>query len=140
MHALETLVATAAVRTLVSALHERIEPVTLRVGAGFEAFAASLDVRACSPSDPAIQNTLLIVDFPAGVVKALATETAEFGFVMPTAQIAKPWQRARGWRDDATLELWRAGWSPIALDRVVVPGSESMIEFVIGNARRTPRR
>jgi len=42
------------------------------------------------------------------------------------------------WRDDATLALWRAGWSPRAIDRVLIPIQDAVVEFVIGDVRRTP--
>ena len=66
------------------------------------------------------------------------TADHEFGFVMPIAQLARPWSRQSNWRDDATLALWKAGWSPVAVDRVQVPGDGVVIEFAVGNARPTP--
>jgi len=57
---------------------------------------------------------------------------------MPVAQIARPWQRETRWHDDATLDLWRAGWSPVAVDRLEVAVERVTLHMVIGNARPTP--
>lgn len=81
---------------------------------------------------------VVVVGTPATVLKHARASQDEFGFVMPVAQIAKTWQRHPAWRDDATLDLWRAGWTPVDLDRILVGADMIMFEFVIGNARPTP--
>ena len=115
---------------------DRLGGVRVVVSERWRAFAADLllgDLLA-EQADAAA----LVVGAPADVLRHADTEANEFGFVMPVAQIAKPWQRGTNWRDDATMALWRAGWSPLDLDRLLVAGDDPTVEFVIGNARRIP--
>jgi hypothetical protein len=80
----------------------------------------------------------VVIGPPAVVLKHALSTDEDFGFVMPVSQRSRLWQRAGTWRDDATLDLWHVGWSPLAIDRILVPTHEALVEFVIGNARRLP--
>jgi len=133
---LDSIVVSAAFRSLVSELSERLGAVHLVSDDRWRSFAGRLDI--VESSDAAV-STAIVVGPPAAVLKHAAGNTSEFGFVMPIAQLAKWWQSVPAWRDDATLELWRAGWSPLTVDRVVAPGDPAPVEFVIGSARPTPR-
>lgn len=83
-------------------------------------------------------SAALVIGTPAAVLKHAATEVGEFGFVTPVAQLAKWWQSVPAWRDDTTLDLWRAGWTPVTVDRLIAAGAHAPIEFLIGSARQTP--
>lgn len=80
----------------------------------------------------------VVIGPPAVVLKHAVIADEDFGFVMPVSQRSRPWQRAGTWRYEATLGLWHAGWSPLAIDRILVPTHEALVEFVIGNVCRVP--
>ena len=123
-------------RERVAMVADRLGCVRLVVSERWTAFAAELLL-----GNRVVEHTeaaALVIGTPADVLRHAEADTNEFGFVMPVAQMAKPWQRSTNWRDDATMALWRAGWSPLDLDRLLVAGDDATVEFVIGNARRIP--
>ncbi len=109
---------------------------TVRVDAGprWQPLARQIDLAAIESPDGAA----LIFGAPASVLRHAANAADDFGFVTPVAQITRWWQREPSWRDDTTLALWHAGWSPLTVDRLLVSTAAATIEFVIGSARRTP--
>lgn len=141
MQPLEQLIVDAAFRSRVLAAVERLK--TEQVG-GVRVVASPswrpfVDRLMLEEYDGAsAQSSALVVGPPAAVLRHAETAAQPFGFVMPVARICKPWQRAKQWRDDATLDLWRSGWTPLALDRVLVAADDATCEFVIGTARQTP--
>lgn len=80
----------------------------------------------------------VVIGTPAVVLKHGLTTDEDFGFVMPVSQRSRSWQRSGTWYDDTTLDLWHAGWSPLAIDRILVPTGDLLVEFVIGNVCRLP--
>jgi hypothetical protein len=112
----------------------RLGPVRVSAGAQWQYIADQCDITSVEGSF-AVD---VVIGSPAVVLKHALTADEDFGFVMPVSQRSRPWQRAGTWSDDATLGLWHAGWSPLAIDRILVPTHEALIEFVIGNACRLP--
>jgi len=126
-------------RSSVQLLQARLGQVDVRAPHRWQGFADRLDLGSSFEPGPSPQvDATVIVGPVAAVLKHARVETGEFGFVMPVAQRAKPWQRATPWSDDATLLLWRAGWSTVAVHRLLVPLPQAVMEFAIGNARPTP--
>jgi len=114
-------------------------PAQVRVNAGWQSLADKLGFEVDPDDDAPSGRAFIVVGSPAFVLGHAGRTTDPFGLVMPIAQSARPWQRAPSWRDDGTLALWRAGWTLLNVDRVVlVAGNEATIEFVIADARRTP--
>lgn len=138
MHWASSLRVTSDFRRTVAILAERLNPVRVQAGSRWQAFAAQLDL--ASSTDP--RAAIIVVDTPASVLRyATANQAAsapDFGFVMPVAQKARWWQRARSWEDAATLDLWDLGWSPLTIDRLALHTPDAQLEFVIGSARRNP--
>ena len=69
---------------------------------------------------------------------AASADTGAVGFVMPAAFRRRFWQREPTRFLDPTRELWMADWSPLAIERIDVPGADARIEVVVGHARPTP--
>ena len=130
----QTLVVDAEFRVAIRGLVERLGPVRVIASDPWDTIAQQCDVTSVDSPDV----IAVVVGPPAIVLKHAAITSKEFGFVMPVAHCSRPWQRSASWRDDATLDLWHAGWSPLAIDRVHVATHEAVVEYVIGNARRIP--
>ena len=134
---METLVVSHAFRDRVRLLADRLGVFRLVVEPKWRSFAGRLEL----PAGDNDVGVALVVGTPATVLRhaRTAADAADgFGFVMPVARLAKPWQRGHRWRDDVSLQLWEQGFTPINLDRLLVEGDGATIEFVIGDARRTP--
>jgi hypothetical protein len=131
---LDTLAISDEFRLLVNLHARRLGGVRVVASPTWQKLADRLHVGAVETADGAA----LVVGPPAAVLRHAANETEEFGFVMPVAQITKWWQRAPRWRDDTTLDLWNLGWSPVAIDRLLVATHDATVEFVIGSARPIP--
>lgn len=131
---LDTLVISDEFRSLVNMHVRRLGGVRIVATPTWQKLADRLMVGGVETID----GPVLIVGTPAAVLRHAANETEEFGFVMPVAQIAKWWQRGPRWRDDTTLDLWNLGWSPVAIDRLLVATHGATLEFVIGSARPIP--
>lgn len=131
MHALAV---SSELRGAVVRVAERRGPVRVVIAPQWQGFIDQCGVESSSNADSAY----LVVGPPAFVLKHAGSADAAFGFVMPVARRRKLWQRSMAWRDDATLDLWRAGWSPQAIDRILVPTDDVVVEFVIGDVRRIP--
>lgn len=142
MQPLDPIVVTDEVCALVAALVERLTDPVLDVAPGWELFAtacsATAELRKKHGGSKSGSGSVLTIGPVDHVVAHASAATSEFGFLMPVAQIAYPWQRVNRWRRDATIELWHVGWSPVGIDRIVIATSEARIELVIGNARPTP--
>jgi len=126
--------ATPPLRSAVDGLLSRLGPCRAVVGPAWHDFAERLTNEWVDHTTA----TAVVVGPLAAVLGHASTATDEFGFVMPMAQVTKWWQPESSWRDDATLELWRARWSTVAIDRIQVPTDRVIIEFAVGNARPTP--
>ena len=112
----------------------RLGPVRVRAALQWQYIVDQCDITSVEGSF-AID---VVIGLPAVVLKHALSADEDFGFVMPVSQRSRPWQRAGTWGDDATLGLWHAGWSPLAIDRILVPTDEALVEFVIGNVCRVP--
>ena len=141
---LRTLVPTSAVNSSVVRLVSRLGAVAIVSPERWRPLANRLCAEHSSfdqlrsGHEGATQTTAVLIGPPAFVLKHAADAEHNFGFVMPVAQTGRQRSRIVSWRDDATLELWKLGWSPRALDRVLQPMQASTIEFAIGDVRRTP--
>lgn len=139
MDRLESYVVDDAFRGRVRSTIDRLGPVALVAEPRWQPFAARLGLGPVS-GPASVDAAAFVVGAPAAVLRHARQEVGDFGFVMPVARLKKPWQRGSQWRDDATLDLWQAGWTPITIDRLLVAGEDATVEFVIGTARQTPVR
>ena len=132
-----TLIATPQLHAAVEGLIARLGSCSVVRQSGWASFVDQFRFSSQAEASPATSASVVVGPL-AHVLRHAQTADHEFGFVMPIAQLARPWSRQSSWRDDATLALWKAGWSPGAVDRVQVPGDGVVIEFAVGNARPTP--
>ena len=139
MEAFAGLVVTPELGASVRALAERIGPVGVRASGPFAPLVSSFRLGTVATLDPRTENAQLVMGLPAAVLKHAASTSQPFGFVTPVARRKKPWQPGPTWRDETTMDLWRAGWSPKALDRLLVPVDGGELEVVVGDLRRTPQ-
>lgn len=131
---IDTLVVTPQMRTATRALIDRLGPYVVHAGPKWVPLVEELGL---GTSDDAAA-TPLVVGSPADILGHVLGATADFGFIVPVAQITRRWQRTPRWRDETMLDLWATGWTPVAIDRVVIAKRDAAVEFVIGNARPTP--
>lgn len=130
--------ATADVHRFVDVLRARLGEHELVVADGWEAFAGACGARS---RDSVSGAAPLVIGPVEAVIEQLQVDGFSgqaIGFVMPAAIKPPLWKRAPARFLDPTRALWRAGWSPLAIERVDVPGDDGVIEVVIGNARPTP--
>ena len=142
---LDTLVVTAEVQAAIRRLVDRLGVVCVESTPRWSSIVGQLDFGSTyeRPAVPGTTSTVVVLGLPADVLKHARDATDTFGFVMPVARIATSQipglgQRARSWRDDATLDLWHEGWSPINIDRLLVTTRDATIELVIGDVRPIP--
>jgi len=134
-----TLVVTTTLRTAADRLADRLGAVHIVTLDRWRPVSEQLFVDGVNGAGTDSESTAVLVGPPAFVLKHATAATEKFGFVTPIALTSRRWQRAMNWRDDATLDLWSAGWSPRALDRVLVPSRSGTFEFAIGDVRSTPQ-
>lgn len=143
---LDTLEVSAEVEASMARLIERLGPVAPVCSQRWQPVVDKLGLG--STDGPAAGSTALVIGSPADVLKHARGATEAFGFVMPVAQmaalplapsrLARLGQRTQSWRDDATLDLWDLGWSPLNIDRLLVPMHDAAVELVIGDVCRVP--
>ena len=128
---------TGELRAAVAAVVAELGPVQPRIAPGWSAFAT-----ACGIEDTGFDHTTIVIGAAADVLKhaASASASAEFGFVTEVAQRTRRWPRSKTWHFDTTLELWRNGWTPIVVHRVLGCAGRTESEFAVGVARPTPPR
>lgn len=149
MNVITGLVISTELRDRSQSLAGRLAPAQVLPSPRWHEFVR--DLRLDSSNEKLSSRHTIVVGPPAAVlrharsaVKNQEFGNQEFGFITPVAQIVRPWERGAAWRDETTLDLWRLGWSPQVVDRVLVarkqPGSRGSVrvEFLVGLARRTP--
>lgn len=141
VQALAAITVTPELRATAHDLVDRLRPAQLIVLPRWQSLVTALRIADGEwqiPSGSVSGEPVLLVGPPAAVSRHAETSSGAFGFVTVVAQIAKPWQRATSWRDETTLDLWKQGWSPVTVDRVLVPGPDATLEFLIAAVRATP--
>ena len=158
----DTLVGNAEVQASIRRLVDRLGVVCVESTSRWRSIVDQLDFGSTNEQSAVLGTTptIVVVGLPADVLKHARHATDAFGFVTPVARIAnhrlsipiarmaKPQitepriaglgQQARSWRDDATLDLWHAGWAPLNIDRLLVTTRDATIEYAIGDVRLIP--
>lgn len=134
---MDTLVVSDEFRSSVRRLARRLGANGLVAASGWTGVARQFDLQVWSIPN-ADHGPVVIVGPPAAVMAHARLSDGEFGFVTPDARLLRRWQRGAAWRDDTTLALFRAGWSVLDVDRVLEPTPDAGLEFLVGDARRTP--
>ena len=112
---------------------------------GWSPFARALGLEeagaavSLAPGEPRVPVTVGPIGTTLDALEAAAA-TGAIGFVAPAALRRRWWQREPTVFLDPTIEVWQAGWTPLAVARIDVAGSDATIEVVVGNARPTPER
>lgn len=141
MRDIGNIVVTPAMQVAVDGLVSRLGTFVLASSPAWQPFARSLGLEPGTrdeAGEPDRAGPALVVGSPADLLRHSTTEQDEFGFVVVVGQTARWWQRSPSWADETTLDLWSAGWTPVAIDRTLTTKGDTVVEFVIGNARPTP--
>ena len=129
---------TAELRRAVLALIERLDSRRANVATAWSGFAGSCGVDSTAELSETNPEALVIFGTTEDVLNRVQHHEDEFGFVVPASVTVRPWQSGRSWIKDPTILFWRLGWSPVVVERIKVTTEAGIIEFAVGNARRTP--
>ena len=128
---------TAELRRSVGALIERLGETDATVADDWSRFARSCGVTS-GDTEQHRGDALLIVGDVEYVLNRVQRHDQEFGFITPSRKTLRPWQSGERWNLDPTIRLWRLGWSPVAVERIMLATDDGVMELAVGNARRTP--
>ena len=126
----------AELRASVARLLDWLDRPEVHVGDGWEHLARPFGAETGSLRER--PSSLVVFADPDELVARVDGHSGEVGFVTVGSITTRTWPRSETSQMDPTMRLWRTGWSPLNVDRIRVATDEGSIEFVVGNARRTP--
>lgn len=132
---------TDELRAFVRVALETVAPEQQVIEADWDHFALAcgVDENAMAKSPSGDGGAVVVGADVVSLVRSCDQVIGELVILTPSLMRRSRWQPgARSQSFGASQKLWRAGWSPVCVDRVRIPVPDGELEMLVAVARQTP--